>query len=171
MKTFYISFLFIITCVAGFAQDTLFTKEGKAINCKILEVRSSQIKYHSPTDAEKQFSWIATSNVSSIHYQNGTYDVFENLADSSSFRSTVINGQTTPNQPADNNIENADQNSIYAREAARKAAVADAVFIGVRVVGFILRVALEIATAGNCHSSLDYHHGSGNHGTNRPRGH
>lgn len=169
MKTLYLSLFFIFVTISGFAQDTLFTKEGITINCKVLEVSSSQVKYKSKTIPEKQFLVIATTDIASIHYLNGTYDVFETLADSSSFRTTVIDGKSIPNQPAEKKFDNKTNADEYAQKVARQEAVADAVFVGIRVVGFILRVALEIATAGSCHSGgHDYH---GNHGTNHPRGH
>ncbi len=172
MKTLYLSFLLIIVSISGFAQDTLFTKEGKTINCKVLEVRSSEVKYKSKNDASKQILSLATSDISSIHYQNGTYDIFETLTDSSSFRTTIIDGKSIPNQPADPIFDN--QNA-YAKKAARQQAVADGVMVGLRVVGFILRVAFEVAVAvasNDCHSHSSNHSG-GNHssGTNHPRGH
>ena len=169
MKTLYLAIVCIIISISGFAQDTLFTREGKIINCKVIEVRSVEVKYKSRTDAGKQFSQIATSDLSSIHYQNGTYDVFETLADSSSFRTTVIDGTSIPNQPVEKTFDSQAKANEYAQKVARQEAVADAVFVGIRVVGFILRVALEIASAGSCHSGGHNYHG--NYGTNHPRGH
>ncbi len=173
MKTLYLSFFLIIISISAVAQDTLFTKEGKTINCKVLEVRSSEVKYKSKTDASKQILSIATSDISSIHYQNGTYDMFETLTDSSSFRTTVIDGKSIPNQPADPIFSDQDTQNAYAKKAARQQAVADGVMVGLRVVGFILRVAIEVAIAasGDCHSHSSNHSGNHSSGTNHPRGH
>lgn len=174
MKTLYLTLLLIIVNITGFAQDTLFTKQGKTIPVKVLEVRAQHVKYKSATDAGKQFSWIATSDLNSIHYQNGTYDVFETLTDSSSFRTTVIDEKSIPNKPADPIFSDQDKQNAYVKKAARQQAVADGVMVGLRVVGFILRVAFEVAIAasGDCHSHSSNHSG-GNHssGTNHPRGH
>ncbi|MBA3681235.1 MAG: hypothetical protein H0W73_08735 [Bacteroidetes bacterium] len=174
MKTFYVTLLLIVVSISGIAQDTLFTKEGKTISGKVIEVRSQQVKYKSATDTDKQFSWIATSNLSSIHYHNGVYDVFESLTDSSSFRTTVIDGKSIPNQPTNPNFDNQAKENAYAQKVARQQAVADGVMVGLRVVGFILRVAFEVAlaTSGDCHSHSSNHHSSNhNSGSNHPRGH
>jgi len=168
MKLIYAGFFLFLFSVTGFAQDTLFTKDGKIINAKVLEVRSTQVKYKNQT--EKQFSWIDTKELNSIHYKNGTQDVFETLADSTSFRSTIVEGRKVPNQPSEITFDNKAKADAYAQKAARQEAVADAVFLGIRVVGFILQAVLEVAVGSSCHSSHDHHHSSsGNHGTNRPR--
>lgn len=170
MKIIYAFFFLFLISFAGIAQDTLFTKEGITINCKVLEVRSNQVKYKSKAIPEKEFLWIATNELSSIHYQNGTQDVFETLADSSSFRSTVIEGRKIPNQPFEIEFDNKAKADDYAKKVARQEAVADAVILGIRVVGFILEAVLEVALGSSCHTSHDHHHSSsGNHGTNRPR--
>ena len=115
MKTLYLAIVCIIISISGFAQDTLFTREGKIINCN------------------------------------------------------VIDGTSIPNQPVEKTFDSQAKANEYAQKVARQEAVADAVFVGIRVVGFILRVALEIASAGSCHSGGHNYHG--NYGTNHPRGH
>lgn len=163
MKKIYFLIFIVATCLSGISQDTLFTKAGNTINCKVLEVRATEVKYKSQSEVDKQISSIQTSELSSIHYKNGTKDIFETLNDSTSFRSTIVDGRKVPNQPGSINYSNEEL-----KRAERNADIADGVILGLRVVGFILRVALEVAIGGNCSGGHSSHSSSsGGH----PRGH
>ena len=156
MKKIYTLLLFTLLNSVSFAQDTLFTTSGKTINAKVIEVGKNEVKYRTHNDSEKQYSVISLSEIIKIHYENGTSDVF------------IAQNNNTLNEPS---VANNTAEEEYAKRQRRADAITDGVIIGFRVVGFILRVALEIAMAGSCNSSHDYHSGSGNYGTNRPRGH
>ncbi len=62
----------------SFAQDVIFTKNGKQINSVILDVTPNQIKYKIFEDKEGQVYIIQKNEVSKIVYQNGTADDFSN---------------------------------------------------------------------------------------------
>ncbi len=168
MKTIYLLPILLLITFTGFSQDTLFTKNGKTLPVKVVEIGLTDIHYRLTSNPEKLHS-IDMSEVSSVHYANGTKDDFYytsgpgkyNVAPDDSI-SNAIAKKDTP--------QNTDQNRVFSQNAKNQA-IADAVFVGVRVIGFALRIALEIALASSgCHSSSGNYsnHSSGN---NHPRGH
>ncbi len=75
--------IFLILVLSGiqfisFAQDVIFTKNGKQINSIIIEVTPNQIKYKKFEDKEGPVYIIQKNEVSKIDYQNGTTDVLSN---------------------------------------------------------------------------------------------
>lgn len=160
MKKIYLSTLLLFISLAGFSQDTLFTKSGKMIPAKVLEVRASEVQYKSLSDnTENQYSVIDISKLNSIHYANGSYDIF--LADSSSNSNKVANSN---NITEPETLPTPDPDQI--KKAARAEAIADVAFIGLRVLGFACRIALEIVMlgAGGSGGGSHDHHSSGTYG-------
>lgn len=149
-------YLLILLSLATFSQDTLFTKDGRTIPARVLEVSAHEVQYKSATDnTEKQISVIDISSLNSIHYANGTEDIF--LSENESGNKVADNAQ----------IEKLpDPDPTYDKRIARNEAIANAAFFGLRVLGFACRVALEIALmgcGGSHHSSHDSH-SSGTYG-------
>ncbi|MDP1801765.1 MAG: hypothetical protein Q8L81_10460 [Bacteroidota bacterium] len=152
MKKVFLSIVLLFLVIAGFSQDTLFTKDGRTIPAKIIEVRSTEVKYKSEADnTEKQYSIIDIANLSSIHYANGTYDTFP------------LDGSVTVND--NNGLQNIPTpDPAYNKKIARNEAIADFAFFSLRVLGFACRIALEIALLGNGHSGSHDSHSSGTYG-------
>ncbi len=164
MKKIYLSTLFLFSGLAGFSQDTLFTKNGKTIPAKVLEVRANEVQYKNLTEnTQDQYSVIDISKLKSIRYANGSYDTF--LADSTSNNSKLADSNNNTEQEA---LPSADP--LYNKRIARNQAIADAAYIGLRVLGFACRVALEIALLG-CGGSHGGSHDSHSAGTYGKRGH
>jgi hypothetical protein len=146
MKKLYLSTLLLFFVIAGFSQDTLFTKDGRTIPAKIIEVRANEVKYKSEADnTETQYSIIDIASLSSIHYANGTYDTFP-----LDVSATVNDNNGLQNIPT--------PDPAYNKRIVRNQAIADVAYIGLRVLGFACRVALEIALLG-CGGG----HGGGSH--------
>ena len=168
MKIIYLLPIFLLVNFTGFSQDTLFTKNGKTLPVKVVEIGLNEIHYRNISDPDKLCT-MSMSDVNSIHYANGTKDEFYYV--NSPLTYNVAPNDSISNAVAHKNNSNTDtqnnQGAVYNR-SARNEATAEAVYIGLRVIGFALRVALEIATSNSCHhSSYNNSHYSSNH----PRGH
>ena len=148
MKAINLLIFLILFSIKGFSQDTLFTIEGKTILCKVAEVGKDQVKYKSATDAEGQFTWIATFEVAAIHYQNGEREVLNNTTATSTSSTNDYNtaGQNNTNTSQNNYPDPSYTTNNHANRINN-------VMVGVRVVGFICRLALLLAGSNNCHNN------------------
>ncbi len=72
-------FLLIIPYVYGFSQDTIFLRSGENIKAKVLEVNQAAVKYKKYAELDGQNFFFAKGDVSTIHYENGTIDVFKEV--------------------------------------------------------------------------------------------
>lgn len=164
MKKIYLLSLLSLIAITGFSQDTLFTRDGRAIPTKILEVRSNHLRYKSNVDStEKLYSVMDISKVNFIHYANGSYDFF--LPDTSSVRTKIADSYNNSDPEYIPPTPDPDQ----AKKAARAEAIADVAFIGLRVLGFACRIALEIVMLG-CGGSGGGSHDHSSSGTYGKRG-
>lgn len=72
----FTSFLCLaFTCVQ--AQDIITKTNGSKINAKVLEVTPSEVKYLNYDNQSGPTYVTSVNNISSIRYENGTEDVFE----------------------------------------------------------------------------------------------
>ncbi len=73
-----LSIILSITSFYGFTQDIILLKTGNEINAKVIKVGVSEIEYMK--DTTSPLYAIKKSEVFMIKYENGTKDVFVNLA-------------------------------------------------------------------------------------------
>jgi hypothetical protein len=67
--------IFVVAFVAStFSQDTLFVGAGKTISGKVVEIGTDVVKYKKPDHADGPLYNVAKSEVSSIHYSDGSRD-------------------------------------------------------------------------------------------------
>jgi len=75
-KTFFL-FVFTLICGIIFGQDIIVTKDAKKIEAKVTEVNVNDIKYKLSINPDGPIYTMPKSDLSSIIYQNGTIDLFE----------------------------------------------------------------------------------------------
>lgn len=173
MKTIYLLTILTLVSFKAFSQDTLFTKKGEKIFCRVIEINSNQVMYKGADDPRGQYSRIDQSKLSSIHYANGTSDIFLNPQDTSYHNGTIVTyGYNTAEQSNGNNAP-VDQNPdpTYSNRNSNNAVVADAAIVGFRVLGVILRIALEVATSSQFHNNHSSYNSGNHYSRNHPRGH
>ncbi len=132
-----------------------------------MEISAGKVMYQKESDPEKHYSSMERSNVNVIHYANGSYDVFQNPADSASQTATVNGYNLDPQNNSNNSGTPSTYDPAYNRKIARNQAVIEAAYFGLRVLGFACRVALEIALQSHSH---DNSFKSSNSGTYHKRG-
>jgi len=71
MKILLILNMLLLLNSVLFGQDTLFTKKGKTISCKITEIRTDEITYKDFDNLDGPNIIIPISSIKEIHYQNG----------------------------------------------------------------------------------------------------
>ena len=73
MKLKRFSFISILTIVSSvsYSQDEIVKKDGSIILSKILEVSSSQVKYHKYSNPDGPIYTINTSKIQVINFDNG----------------------------------------------------------------------------------------------------
>ncbi len=73
--------LFFLTALKGFSQDSIFTKSGRMVESRIIEINPFFIRYNSlPLNKEKDGFSIEKDNVKKIHFETGIrYDVNDSL--------------------------------------------------------------------------------------------
>lgn len=96
MKTPLLILIFVLACVSKqFSQDTLFIGAGKIITGKVIEIGTDVVKYKKLYQTDGPLYNIAKSEVSSIHYLDGTRDYFssESSVETQSFVMVHVAGQ------------------------------------------------------------------------------
>ena len=78
MKLKRFSFISILTIVSSvsYSQDEIVKKDGSIILSKILEVSSSQVKYHKYSNPDGPIYTINTSKIQVINFENGDKEDF-----------------------------------------------------------------------------------------------
>jgi hypothetical protein len=77
MKTPILILIFVAALVAqDFSQDTLFVGAGKTIAGKVVEIGADVVKYKKPDHTDGPLYDIARSEVTSVHYADGSRDDF-----------------------------------------------------------------------------------------------
>lgn len=78
MKLKRFSFISILTIVSSvsYSQDEIVKKDGSIILSKILEVSSSQVKYHKYSNPDGPIYTINTSKIEVINFENGDKEDF-----------------------------------------------------------------------------------------------
>jgi len=69
--------LFALVSNVVFAQDWIVTKDAKKIEAKVTEINTDNIRYKLFTNQDGPIYTMQKSEISSIIYQNGTIEVFE----------------------------------------------------------------------------------------------
>ncbi len=123
MKKLYLFTLASIICNTQiFSQDTLFLNSGDFIPAKVTEIGIDQIKYKKPSNPDGPNYVTNKSDVSSIHYFDGSKDVFSyssnskhyNVAAADDANNPALNNsknvkEETSNLPSDNNVTTVNQ--------------------------------------------------------------
>lgn len=78
MKKLTILISLLIACTNLFSQDIIELKSGNKIEAKLIEITESTIKYKKYNNLEGPTYTISLSEISSITYENGTKDIFDN---------------------------------------------------------------------------------------------
>lgn len=104
MKRFLL-FSSILTSIAAFAQDTLYTRDGQVIPAKVQEVTQTEIKYKKPSNPDGPLYVVSKDEIAVIEYKNGSKDVFQYSGGSQKDVSgnTQQNSQQSQPQPQVNN--------------------------------------------------------------------
>ena len=94
----------VLAAVIGFvisanAQDVIVTKEGKKINAKVTEVNENDIRYKDFENINGPSYFMKKSEISTILYQNGKVDVFNNQPTTTTTPQVNVNQN---NMPQDN---------------------------------------------------------------------
>lgn len=86
----------VMLTVAGFvsAQDVIITIDSKKIEAKILEVSQTEIKYKEKTNPNGPTFVLATSEINTIIYENGSVSTFNHAQKSATLPSTNGNADT-----------------------------------------------------------------------------
>lgn len=82
MKTLKFFLIIALLSVSGFAkaQDVIVKKDNTTILSKVLEVNSTDIKYKKWSNQDGPTYTISRNEISSINYQNGEVEKFENAS-------------------------------------------------------------------------------------------
>jgi hypothetical protein len=71
MKKYLLSFIFISIALITYAQDRIIKKNNSEIQCKVLEIGTTEIKYKTWDNLEGPVHVIKKSDVKKIIYENG----------------------------------------------------------------------------------------------------
>jgi len=72
-----LSLLFFGISFLSFSQDIILKNNGVSINCKVIEVKVSEIAYKRSDDLNGPLYYILKSNVSKISFESGRIESFE----------------------------------------------------------------------------------------------
>ena len=74
-----IVFLLLLLCsLAAGAQDVIIKKDGSTVVCRVVEVTKTEVIYKKWTDQQGSNYVVNQSDLSAIHYEDGTKKVFDN---------------------------------------------------------------------------------------------
>jgi hypothetical protein len=105
-----VMFLIISMC---YPQDTITKKTGEAILAKVLEVKTTEIKFHKFENLDGPVYSLPVSELRGIHYQNGTKDDFANSASP-----VISNSKTQEKEPLTPGAADAKQYYLGYKNAA-----------------------------------------------------
>jgi hypothetical protein len=91
MKTTVVLIIAFLFSIRLLSQDTLYTKEGKVISGKVIEITQNDIKFKKSSNLDGPLYVISKSEVVVIEYKNGSKDVFTNPSDSNNNASQTTN--------------------------------------------------------------------------------
>jgi len=77
LKTTFLSIIFSLLCVALFAQDRIYKKNGEVVEAKILQITPEMITFKRFEMPDGPEYTIPKTDVLKIKYANGTQDIFE----------------------------------------------------------------------------------------------
>jgi hypothetical protein len=111
--TLFFTFAFFINARV-FSQDVINIKDGSPINAKVIEITESQVKYKDQANPDGPLYIMNKDKISSIHYKNGSDDVFSSntsSATSNSSLTTIVNGYNTDSNSSPSNYANIPANT------------------------------------------------------------
>src|SRR5689334_3838990 len=76
-KYLYLVLLLNIISIAASSQDRIYRRNGKIVEAKVIEIGSSEIKYHEFTDLNGPIYVLETDRIIKVVFENGKVQTFE----------------------------------------------------------------------------------------------
>ena len=90
MKRFLLSLVALLITSVCFAQDVIVKKDGSTIQAKVLKVTQSEVEYKKFDNQNGPTYTIATKDLQSINYENGSKDIFV----SENYNPSIVTNET-----------------------------------------------------------------------------
>jgi len=90
MKRFLLSLIFSVVASLLFGQDAIYKRDNVKIDCKVLEVGISEIKYKPTSNPDGPIYSLNKSDVVLIIYQNGSHEVFSSAPNTSAAKTDSL---------------------------------------------------------------------------------
>jgi hypothetical protein len=90
MRSPILILIFVAVAAQLFSQDTLFVGTGKTITGKVTEIGTDVVKYKRSDNLDGPLYNVSKSDISSIHYSNGSEDVFSDASSTANSNTVLV---------------------------------------------------------------------------------